>query len=123
MPGQVDLNDIYRSIGTLSEAVTGLRRDLQESEQAARATSQRADEHRSVLHKRMDEIVHRTGAIEGDVKNLNRTVAEVKEVTDEVTRWKIAGMGALGITGLAAGAIASIVTAYWSDILRMVRGS
>ena len=32
------------------------------------------------------------------------------------------GIGALGVTGIAAGAIASLVTAYWSDLLRMVRG-
>ena len=117
------LNDIYKAIGTLTSEVSSLRRDLQEAERNAVGSALRADQHRKVLHRRMDEIVNRTGTLEGDVRIINRTVMEVKQVTDEVTRWKIAGMGALGVTGIAAGAIASLLTAYWHDMLRALRGN
>ena len=118
------LNDIYKAIGTLTSEVSSLRRDLQEAERNAVGSALRADQHRKVLHRRMDEIVSRTGTLEGDVRIINKTtVLEVKAVTDEVTRWKIAGMGALGVTGIAAGAIASLLTAYWHDMLRALRGN
>ena len=117
------LNDIYKAIGELTSEVTSLRRDLQEAERNAVDSARRADQHRTVLHRRMDEIVDRTGTLEGDMRIINKTVMEVKEVTDEVTRWKIAGMGALGVTGIAAGAIASLLTAYWHDMLRALRGN
>ena len=117
------LNDIYKAIGELTSEVTSLRRDLQEAERNAVGSARRADQHRTVLHRRMDEIVNRTGTLEGDMRIINKTVMEVKEVTDEVTRWKIAGMGALGVTGIAAGAIASLLTAYWHDVLRALRGN
>ncbi|MER9366002.1 DUF1515 domain-containing protein [Mesorhizobium sp. M0518] len=46
----------------------------------------------------------------------------MKPVTAEVTRWKLMGLGALGVTGMAAAAPASHVTAYWADIWRVLRG-
>ncbi|MGO4641731.1 DUF1515 family protein [Mesorhizobium sp. 2RAF45] len=39
-----------------------------------------------------------------------------------MTRWKLMGLGALGVTGMAATALASLVTAYWTDIWRALRG-
>ncbi|WP_246740750.1 DUF1515 family protein [Mesorhizobium sp. NZP2298] len=51
-------------------------------------------------------------------------MTSVKEVTAEVTRWKLMGLwslGALGVTGMAAAAVASLVTAYWADIWRALR--
>ena len=32
------------------------------------------------------------------------------------------GLGAFGVTGMAAAALASLVTAYWSDIWRVLKG-
>ncbi|MER9639529.1 DUF1515 family protein [Mesorhizobium sp. M0239] len=46
----------------------------------------------------------------------------MKPVTAEVTRWKLMGLGALGVTGMAAAAPASLVTAYWADMWRVLRG-
>ncbi|WP_337128209.1 DUF1515 family protein [Mesorhizobium sp. Cs1321R2N1] len=53
---------------------------------------------------------------------MNANMTSVKEVTAEVTRWKLMGLGTLGVTGMAAAALASLVTAYWSDIWRVLRG-
>ncbi|WP_245330994.1 DUF1515 family protein [Mesorhizobium sophorae] len=40
----------------------------------------------------------------------------------EVTRWKLMGMGALGVTGIAFASLGSVVTYYWTDIWRVLRG-
>ena len=56
------------------------------------------------------------------VSKLNDDMTSVTMVTAEVTRWKLIGLGALGVTGMAAAALASLVTAYWTDIWRVLRG-
>lgn len=57
------------------------------------------------------------------VSKLNADMTGVKEVTADVTRWKLMGLGALGVTGMGAAALASLVIAYWHDIWRMMRGA
>ena len=66
--------------------------------------------------------VERVTATETAVGKLNADMTSVQEVTAEVTRWKLMGLGALGVTGMAAAALASLVTAYWSDIWRVLKG-
>ncbi|WP_245279207.1 DUF1515 family protein [Mesorhizobium loti] len=61
-------------------------------------------------------------APESAVSKLNADMTSVKEVTTEVSRWKLMGLGALGITGMAAAALAPLVTAHWHDIWRVIRG-
>ncbi|WP_352908928.1 DUF1515 family protein [Mesorhizobium sp. M1252] len=59
---------------------------------------------------------------EGAVSSLSEEMTEAKVVTAGVTRWKLMGLGAVGVTGMAAAALASLVTAYWTDIWRVLRG-
>ncbi|WP_246674418.1 DUF1515 family protein [Mesorhizobium sp. B2-2-2] len=75
-------------------------------------------------HETGSRVTLTTGAhrTESAVSKLNADMTSVKEVTAEVTRWKLMGLGALGVTGMAAAALASLVTAYWSDIWRVLRG-
>lgn len=115
-------NEIFEAIGGLKAEVVSLRRDLQESQRTAVEATHRADDHRTAIHASIEEGVKATGTIEARLDAVEKTVKEVKEVTDQVRVWRQMGMGALGVTGIAAGAIASLVTAYWHDILRMIRG-
>ncbi|MER9912776.1 DUF1515 domain-containing protein [Mesorhizobium sp. M0050] len=120
-------------IGGLLEAtqnmqrdITEIRRDIKESDSRA-ALSYEQSEHRaaasrSKIYAKTDELVDRVTATEAAVSKLNDDMASVKEVTAEVTRWKLMGLGALGVTGIAAGAIASAVTYFWTDIWRALRG-
>ncbi|ESZ60496.1 hypothetical protein X728_14900 [Mesorhizobium sp. L103C120A0] len=120
-------------IGGLLEAtqnmqrdITEIRRDIKESDSRA-ALSYEQSEHRaaasrSKIYAKTDELVDRVTATEAAVSKLNDDMASVKEVTAEVTRWKLMGLGALGVTGIAAGAIASAVTYFWADIWRALRG-
>lgn len=63
------------------------------------------------MYQKTDELVDRVCAM---------TI--VKEVTAVVTRRKLMGLGALGVTGMAAAAVASLVRPYWADIWRTLRG-
>jgi hypothetical protein len=47
------------------------------------------------MYKKTDDLVERVAATENAVKSLNEDMTSVKEVTAEVTRWKLMGMGAL----------------------------
>jgi archaellum component FlaC len=117
------LDDISEAIGSLRAEMAGLRRDFQTSES-------RANSHRTGVHRRMDDLVSELSGVKvdlaivkGDVTDVKDDIADMKPVTDDVKRWKLMGIGALGVTGIAAAAIASIVTAYWSKIVRVIVGS
>lgn len=124
------LNEIYKAVGelngtvrALSDQVVGLRRDMQESETLSASS-------RANVHRRLDEVVDRLAPLESglkaaieDVSDVRSDVADVKTVTDEVTRWRLMGIGALGVTGIAAAALASVVTAYWGKIVRALTGT
>lgn len=106
--------------------VTEIRRDIKDSDARAalsyEQSEQRAAASRSKMYAKTDELVERLAETEGAVRSLSADMTEVKAVTAEVTRWKLMGLGALGFTGMAAAALASLVTAYWSDIWRVLRG-
>ncbi|RUU93361.1 DUF1515 domain-containing protein [Mesorhizobium sp. M7A.F.Ca.MR.176.00.0.0] len=120
-------------IGGLLEAtqnmqrdITEIRRDIKDSDSRAalsyEQSEQRAAASRSKMYAKTDELVDRVAATETAVSKLNDDMTGVKAVTAEVTRWKLMGLGALGVTGMAAAALASLVTAYWADIWRVLRG-
>ena len=52
-----------------------------------------------------DELAERVIAAESAVSKLNADLTSVKEVTAEMTRWMLMGLGALGITGMTAAAL------------------
>lgn len=107
--------------------LASLRHELKESE-ARQAlgyeqSETRAAASRASMHAKQDALVERMSATESEVKALKGDMAGVKSVTDEVTRWKMMGLGALGITGIAFAALGALVTTYWHDILRVFRGT
>ena len=58
-----------------------------------------------MVHSRMDQLVDRVGHLEASVTTIGEDVSEMKPVTDDVKRWKLMGIGALGVTGIAAMAL------------------
>lgn len=87
-----------RMLGMLVAEVRNLRADIDRQER-------KSDESRAAMHVRVDALVDRVGAIEGDVSSVKRDVTDMKPVTDEVKRWKIMGMTAIAIVGLGGAAI------------------
>lgn len=113
-------------IGGLVEAtqnmqrdITEIRRDIKDSDARA-ALSYEQSEQRAAASR--SKLYERVSATETAVSKLNADMTTVKEVTAEVTRWKLMGMGALAVTGIAAASVASILTYYWGAIVQAVRG-
>jgi len=99
------LDDISVMIGRMEAEVSGLRRDFQ-------AAELRSVDHRSAVHRRMDGIIEDLGEVKADVsataekiEAVKDDVAEMKPVTDEVKRWKLMGIGALGVVGIGGASI------------------
>lgn len=53
----------------------------------------------------MDELVGHVGHLETSTASIVADMAEMKPVADDVKRWKLMGIGALGVTGIAAMAL------------------
>lgn len=123
------LNEIYKAIGSLETAVKGLAAKIEESDQRADASNKRADEHRTVVHRRVDELVGEVGSlntkvakVEGELAGVTADLADTKEVTDEVRAWKQRGIGALAIVGFGASGLTFIIQHYFDQIAAWVRG-
>lgn len=117
-----NLNEIYQAIGSLTTEVKNLKDAFEKSERTAGDTANLASQSRAKIHKRVDELANEIADLKSDVHDVKIDVADTKLVTDEVTRWKLMGMGALGVTGIAAGAIGSAVTYWWDSIVVWARG-
>jgi predicted nucleic acid-binding Zn-ribbon protein len=119
------LDDISEAIGELRAEVKNLGQKIDRADQNAIETSRNASEHRSAIHKRVEEIADEVGEVKVDMTALKVTVADTKAVTDEVKLWKAQGKGALLVVGIASAAISSAVVgflAYWWDvIMRLLR--
>ena len=119
------LDDISEAIGALRAEVKNLGQKIDRADQNALDTSNKAAEHRSAIHKRVEEIADEVGEVKTDMTAMKVTVADTKAVTDEVKLWKAQGKGALLVVGIASAAISSAVVgflAYWWDvIMRLLR--
>ncbi|AHK44310.1 hypothetical protein OV14_2738 [Ensifer adhaerens OV14] len=82
-----------------------LQDTMRRIEEGADRAEDKAAESRAGVHRRMDELVGRVGHLETSTATIVADVAEMKPVTDDVKRWKLMGIGALGVTGIAAMAL------------------
>lgn len=123
---EIMIGGLLQATQDMQRDITEIRRDIKDSDARAslsyEQSEQRAAASRSKMYARTDELVARMAETESNVKALTDDMADVKAVTAEVTRWKLMGMGALGVTGVAFASLGSVVTYYWSDIWRALRG-
>ncbi|MER8602773.1 DUF1515 domain-containing protein [Mesorhizobium sp. M0644] len=117
---------LMQAMQDIQRDITEIRRDIKDSDARAalsyEQSEQRAAASRAKMYTKTDELAGRFAKTESAVEALSSDMIEVKAVTAEVTRWKLMGLGALGVTGMAAAAVASLITAYWADIWRVLRG-
>jgi predicted RNase H-like nuclease (RuvC/YqgF family) len=101
------LNEIYRAIGALTEAVEGLKDQIGANEKRNEEAIRSANESRANVHRRLDALVERTTDLETSMSNVKKTIEEVEAVTVEVTtlRTKAQGAGTLGYWLLRAGTV------------------
>ncbi|WP_395451217.1 DUF1515 family protein [Aminobacter sp. UC22_36] len=117
------LNEINRTLGTMMGKLDALGKEIGDIRDDMKDSEDKSDVSRATVHRRLDEVVVRTGYLESDMKAVKNDMQTVKTVTDDVTRWKQAGMGALAVTGLASSALTAILLSYGSEIVKMIRGN
>ncbi len=93
---------VHRQLGELAAGMRALQDTMRRIEEGADRAEDKAAESRAAVHRRMDELVGRVGHLETSTATIVSDVAEMKPVTDDVKRWKLMGIGALGVTGIAA---------------------
>lgn len=89
---------VERTLGELVAEVRNLRSTLEDHQE-------RSDKSRSDLHRRIDTLVDRVDHTETSVETIKRDIKDMKPVTEDVKRWKLMGVGALAVTGMAFAAI------------------
>lgn len=130
---------MHRQLGELVAGMRSLQDSIKRVEEQSRRSEDKSDQSRAAVHRRMDEMVVRVSGIEQtmvvvkeDVSEMKPTVAALddtvsvmetdvkgmKPVTDDVKRWKLMGIGALGMIGI--GGIALGVS--FADALKRVMG-
>jgi hypothetical protein len=103
-PADIDAS-VHRQLGELVAGMRGLQDSIKRLEEGAIRSEDKAAASRAGVHTRMDQLVDRVGDVEASVTSIGEDVAEMKPVTDDVKRWKLMGIGALGVTGIAAMAL------------------
>lgn len=95
---QTSLNEIYQAVGTLTEAVNGVRSQMAANEKRNEDAIKAANDSRAGVHKRLDDIVNRTTHLETGLSTIKEKVDNMEKVTVEVTtlRTKAQGAGTLG---------------------------
>lgn len=96
---------VHRKLGELIAGMRSIQEDNRRLEEMMRRSDDKSDESRSKVHRRMDEMVDRVGKVETTMVTVQEDISEMKPVTDDVKRWKLMGLGALGIIGIAGMAL------------------
>jgi hypothetical protein len=91
---------VHRQLGELVAGMRGLQEAVKRVEDQALRSEDKSAESRAVVHRRMDEISTRVGSVEASIASVKEDVIEMKPVTDDVKRWKVMGLGALGVVGI-----------------------
>ena len=116
---ETSLNDIYKSIGELTGAVKSLGEKIEANEKRNVTAIEEANKSRGEVHRRLDDLVARTGKLETDTSSVKAKVDAMEDVTVAVTtmRSKAEGAGTLGrwlltMGGWVISAAVSIVGFY-----------
>lgn len=96
---------VHRQLGELVAGMRSLQESIRRLEEGSMRAEDKAATSRAAVHQRMDQLVDRVGHVEASVATIGEDVSEMKPVTDDVRRWKLMGIGALGVTGIAAMAL------------------
>lgn len=114
--GRAEMIDagVHQQLGTLVAEVKNLREDLRRSED-------RSDVGRVSMTRRMDELVERMRTLEGSMMLVKDDIAAMKPVTEDVRKWKLMGMGALGVIGIGGAALGVTFADVAKRVLMLTR--
>jgi hypothetical protein len=107
--------NIDQQIGSLTAKVDMLI-------EASKRSEEKSDASRAAVHRRLDEVVDRVGDLEAAQAQTQRDVKDMKPVTDDVKRWKIMGLGALGVVGIGGAALGVSFGDAFKRVLSLLTG-
>lgn len=118
LPGQMMM-----MLGQLVESTRTLGRDIQEMKQQQVANATRAEKDRDVLKTEIAHVGVRIDGVEDQLatviskqKSISETQDSMKKVTDQVTTWRLMGIGALGVTSLLFTILGWLLSKYGDRI-------
>lgn len=100
-----------RDIGTLLERTAML------VDNDAKADAARRD-----MHLRQNNIEERLARIEEGQAKTNETVSDMKKVTEDVKRWRLMGIGALGVVGIGGVSVGALIAGSLERIAALLKG-
>lgn len=110
-------------IGQLLESSRRVALDISEIKQQQTANATRAEKDREGIRSEMEHVSNRINTIEDEVISIKssqsemaKSQAEVKRVTDRVTKWQIGGAGALGVLSIVFGLLGWGLSHFWTRI-------
>lgn len=96
---------VHRQLGELVAGMRGLQESIHRIEDGARRAEDKSSASQASVHRRMDQLAERVNELEASASAIGAEISDMKPVTDDVRRWKLMGIGALGVTGIAAMAL------------------
>ncbi len=103
------LLEVYRALGDLTRATHDMREDLKD----VKENQEEAKENRHAMGEQMRLMIAR-------VDKLDKKIAEVKTITDEVQDWKKKGIGALSVVGIGASALTWLMDHWLGYLLSLL---
>ncbi|MGE6786347.1 DUF1515 family protein [Ensifer adhaerens] len=103
-PAEIDIV-VHRQLGELVAGMRGLQESIHRIEDGARRAEDKSAASQASVHRRMDQLSERVNELEASTSAIGTEISDMKPVTDDVRRWKLMGIGALGVTGIAAMAL------------------
>jgi uncharacterized protein YlxW (UPF0749 family) len=103
-PAEIDIV-VHRQLGELVAGMRALQESIHRVEEGARRAEDKSALSQASVHRRMDQLADRVSELEASASAIAADISEMKPVTDDVRRWKLMGIGALGVTGIAAMAL------------------
>ena len=114
---------IHRTLGQLLEAVKHLGDDVHSIRSDMLRSEHKSDESRAGMHRRVDTLVDRVAGVETSVAKTQADIKDMKPVTDDVKKWKLMGMGALGVVGIGGIALGVTLAGFFDQLVRFVRAT
>ncbi len=119
----IDDAAVHQTLGALLEAVKNLGGEIHSIREDMRRSEVKSDTSRATMHKRVDDLVDRVAGVESLVDRTQTDIKDMKPVTEDVKKWKLMGMGALGVVGVGGVALGVTLAGFFDQLVRFVRAT
>lgn len=111
---------INQTLGALMEDMKHLTSEVHSIRADLLRSQDKSDDSRAEMHRRMDDIVETVGEVKTDVAKAKDDIATMKPVTEDVRKWKLMGIGALGVVGLGGAALGVTLAGLLQKLLHLL---